>query len=136
MLTAFTLTAPATPSRYPRSVGAGIFIGGRTPTQVTALERAYGEDPVAMVAEELPRMEKVNANWPKLMAAWAAFTLIGLAIRFGLEADWAHGLGPALIFLSAVGFLVDGFAERRAVPYTKALKTLAQQHADARGSPG
>ncbi len=42
-----------------------------------------------------------------------ALLLVGLGLRFGLKADWAHGVGPALILIGAMGFLIDGFAERR-----------------------
>ena len=88
-----------------------------------------------MVAEELPRMRKVNANWPRLVATWATLVVVGLGLRFGLRADWAHGLGPALLLMGAVGFLVDGFAERRARPYTVALETLAAKHGVATSAP-
>ncbi len=84
-----------------------------------------------MLAEELPRMEKVNANWPIYIGMWTAMVLVGLGLRFGLEADWAHGVGPALILIGAMGFLIDGFAERRARPYTAALQALAaEQHVE------
>ena len=52
---------------------------------------------------------------------------IGLGLRFGLKADWAHGVGPAIILIGAMGFLIDGFAERRARPYTQALELLAAE---------
>jgi len=110
------------------AIGVGLTVGLRTPGQVAALVRSYREDPPAMIAEELPRMEAVNANWPRLMIAWTAFVVVGLGFRFGLRADWAHGLGPALILIGAVGFLIDGFAERRARPYTAALEQLASEH--------
>lgn len=109
-------------------VGVGLTVGLRTPGQVAALEEAYRADPAAMVAEELPRMDEVNANWPKLVATWALLVVVGLGLRFGLRADWAHGLGPALILGGALGFLIDGFAERRARPYTTALEALAAEH--------
>lgn len=105
--------------------GVGASIGARTPAQVEALDQAYAEDSAAMVAEELPRMEAVNANWPRLVGTWAAFVVVGMVLRFALKADWAHGVGPALIIVGAFGFLIDGFAERRARPYTAALEALA-----------
>ena len=37
-------------------------------------------------------------------------------------------LVPALLIVGAMGFLIDGFAERRSRPYTAALEALAQQH--------
>jgi hypothetical protein len=109
-------------------VGVGTGIALRTPSQVEALDRAFQEDSAAMVREELPRMQKVNSNWPKLIATWAALVVIGLGLRFVVRADWAHGVGPALILAGAVGFLIDGFAERRARPYTAALEAIAAQH--------
>jgi lipoprotein signal peptidase len=73
-------------------------------------------------------MKKVNDNWPIYLSTWTVLVLVGLGLRFGLKADWAHGLGPALILVGAIGFLIDGFAERRAQPYTDALETLAAEH--------
>ncbi|MEM6292820.1 MAG: hypothetical protein AAGA54_16215 [Myxococcota bacterium] len=105
-------------------IGTGIGLGLRTPGQVQALERAYAEDPAAMVAEELPRMEKVNANFSVALGACAAFAVVGAVLRLGVSADWAHGVGTALIVFAALGLLVDGFAERRSRPYTKALESL------------
>jgi hypothetical protein len=37
--------------------------------------------------------------------------------------DVTHGVGVALVFFSGVGLLVDGFAERRARPYTASLES-------------
>lgn len=110
------------------AIGTGAAIGLRTPGQVTELEIGYESDPAAMLAQEIPRMERVNANWPRLIATWAALLVIGLGLRFGLKVDWAHGVGPALILIGALGFLIDGFAERRATPYTAALEALAAEH--------
>ena len=109
-------------------IGAGATIALRTPGQVAALEAGYQNDPSAMLADELPRMRKVNDNWPVLMGIWTSLLVIGLGLRFGAKADWAHGLGPALILIGALGFLIDGFAERRARPYTQALDVLAGEH--------
>lgn len=47
--------------------------------------------------------------------------LAGLALRFAVPGDWAHGLGIALVFYAGVGLMVDGFAERRTHPYVAAL---------------
>ena len=105
----------------------GIGVGARTPAQVEQLERAYEEDPAAMLAEEVPRMEAVNANWPRILAIWATLVVVGLVIRFAFGAEWAHGVGPALILIGAIGFFVDGYAERRARPYTAALESLAAE---------
>jgi hypothetical protein len=95
---------------------------------VAELEAGFQSDPGAMVAEELPRMRKVNDNWPIYIGVWTTLVLVGLGLRFGLKADWAHGVGPAIILIGAMGFLIDGFAERRARPYTEALEALAAEH--------
>lgn len=109
------------------AVGVGAAVGLRTAGQVEAIGSGFQREPSAMVASELPRMHKVNANWPILMGMWTALVLVGLGLRFGLKADWAHGVGPALILIGAMGFLIDGFAERRARPYTAALEALAAE---------
>lgn len=110
------------------AIGTGLGVGLRTPAQVAQLSQAYQQDPAAMLAAEIPRMHKVNANWPVYIITWTVLVVIGLGLRFGLKADWAHGLGPALVLVGAVGFLIDGFAERRARPYTAALEQLAVNH--------
>lgn len=109
-------------------LGTGLGVGLRTAGQVTTLEAELASSPKAMVEKELPRMRKVNANWPVYLGVWTALVVAGLALRFGLKADWAHGVGPALLLVGAMGFLIDGFAERRARPYTKALEALAAEH--------
>jgi hypothetical protein len=109
------------------AIGTGAAVGLRTSGQVAEIESGYQSDPSAMLSSELPRMQKVNDNWPVYLGTWTVLLLIGLGLRFGLKADWAHGLGPALILIGALGFLIDGFAERRARPYTQALETLATE---------
>jgi hypothetical protein len=110
------------------AIGIGAAVGLRTTGQVAELEAGFQSDRGAMVAEELPRMQKVNDNWPLYIGMWTTLVLVGLGLRFGLQADWAHGVGPAIILIGAMGFLIDGFAERRARPYTEALEALAAQH--------
>jgi len=110
------------------AIGVGAAVGLRTAGQVGAIEAGFQRDPGAMLSDELPRMQKVNANWPIYIGMWTVLVLVGLGLRFGLKADWAHGVGPALILIGAMGFLIDGFAERRARPYTKALEALAGEH--------
>lgn len=109
------------------AIGVGAAVGLRTAGQVEAIESGFQREPGAMLADELPRMQKVNANWPIYVGMWTALLLVGLGLRFGLKADWAHGVGPALILIGAMGFLIDGFAERRARPYTEALEALAAE---------
>jgi len=110
------------------AIGVGAAVGLRTAGQVAAIESGFQDNPGAMVADELPRMQKVNDSWPVYIGLWTTLVVVGLALRFGLRADWAHGVGPAIILIGAVGFLIDGFAERRARPYTEALQILAAEH--------
>lgn len=109
-------------------VGTGLGVGLRTAGQMTTLEADFASSPKVMVEKELPRMRKVNANWPLYLSVWTALVVAGLVLRFALKADWAHAAGPALLLIGAFGFLIDGFAERRARPYTKALEALAAEH--------
>jgi len=110
------------------SGGVGLGIGLRTSAQVAALEAELATSPRTMLGKELPRMRKVNGNWPILVAVWAVFVVVGMGLRFGVKADWAQGVGPALVLAGALGLLIDGFAERRARPYTAALEAQARQH--------
>jgi hypothetical protein len=101
-------------------------VGYRTPAQVESLQSSFAASPETARVDELARMEKVNRAWPVYLVAWAAFGVIGLALRFLTRGDFSQGLGIALVFFSGVGLLVDGFAERRARPYAAALETHSQ----------
>ncbi|MEN9529600.1 MAG: hypothetical protein RI932_1473 [Pseudomonadota bacterium] len=111
------------------SVVGGV-VGFRTPAQVQTLEIGLTTQPEATKTAEIQRMEKVNDAWPKYLVIWAAFGVIGLALRFLVKHDFAHGLGIALVFFSGVALLIDGFAERRARIYMSALmaEKIEQTH--------
>lgn len=113
------------------SLGVGGGVGLRTPGQLQALTAQLEANPSAFLAEEIPRMEKVNRNWATYRAVWIAALVVGALLRFALKADWAHGAGIGLIFLGAAGLIIDGFAERRAMVYADALQTLQAQHPGA-----
>lgn len=100
----------------------GGVVGFRTPAQVEQLHESFARAPETARAEERARMGKVNRAWPVYLAAWAAFGVLGLGLRFLTRGDFSRGVGIALVFFSGVGLLVDGFAERRARPYTAALE--------------
>jgi hypothetical protein len=100
-------------------------VGYRTPAQVAALETSIAASPETAVQAEQARMEKVNRAWPVYLAVWAAFGVAGLALRFATRGDFTQGLGIALVFFAGVGLVVDGFAERRARPYTEALASAS-----------
>lgn len=100
----------------------GATVGFRTPAQVEQLSTAYAAEPEKTRTEEQARMAKVNQAWPMYLTAWATFGIVGLLLRFALKNEFGRGIGTALVFFAGVGLLIDGFAERRAHPYTKALE--------------
>jgi hypothetical protein len=114
-------------------MGTGIGVGTRTKGQVAELEQTFQKSPAAMVQKELPRMEKVNANFKLTFMVFGLLAAVGLGIHYFGGPNWGRGLGVALILISAIGLLVDGFAERRAVPYTAALGEIAGKHANQTG---
>jgi hypothetical protein len=99
----------------------------RTPAQVERLAASFAAAPEPTRVEEASRMKKVNAAWPTYVALWASFAVVGLGLRFATRHDTAHGVGTALVFFAGVGLLIDGFAERRARPYTEALTVQSAQ---------
>jgi hypothetical protein len=102
----------------------GAAVGYRTPAQVARLEQAIAQSPQAAqaaYADEIGRMDKVNAAWRYYLALWGLMGVAGLGLRFLTAADFSQGLGIALVFMAGVGLLVDGFAERRTHPYLEAL---------------
>jgi hypothetical protein len=103
----------------------GAVVGLRTPRQVEHLTALYETDTAAFVAAEVPRMEQVNANWPRYVAMYVVFLVLGAVLRFAVHKDWALSAGTALLLFAAIGLFIDGFAERRAEPYTKALQELS-----------
>lgn len=116
-------------------VATGIGVGTRTNGQVAELKASYEKAPAAMAKKELPRMQKVNQNFRTTFYAFGALALLGLILHFAIQAGWSRGLGAVLVLVGAIGLLVDGFAERRAEPYTKALVELADNNPDAKQGP-
>lgn len=109
-------------------MGTGIVVAARTSGQVAGIERAYRQDAAKMVRQELPRMRRVMVLFSRTLPAFGVLALLGLGLRFGLRSDWAVALGAILLAAGGIGMVIDGFAERRAVPYVAALEALAQEH--------
>ncbi len=105
-------------------VATGVGVGARTDRQVSELLAGYHDAPAQMVEVELPRMERVNANFRSTHVIFGVMAVLGLGFLYGVPKDWALGLGQALVLLAGIGLVVDGFASRRAVPYTEALAAL------------
>jgi TRAP-type uncharacterized transport system fused permease subunit len=112
-------------------IATGIGVGSRTDGQVAELTRGYEDARAEMVRGELPRMEKVSALFRTTYVVFGVFTVVGLLLIFALNFGWSKGLGAALILVAALGFLIDGFAGRRTVPYIQALEQVASEHGPA-----
>lgn len=108
-------------------LAVGLGVGLRTPGQIDGLVAAYEASPAAFLADEVPRMAQVNRNWPIFLGTWIVLIVVGLGLRFGLRADWAHGLGPVLVLVGGLGVVIDTLSERRAAPYTAALEQLGAE---------
>ena len=106
---------------------AGGTVGFRTPAQVERLEAALEQAPVPALAEEIRRMDKVNRNWPRYVAAYVFMAVLGLGLRLGFRSEFAHGLAAAVVLFAGVGFVIDGFAERRAMVWTETLQQAAYE---------
>jgi len=102
-------------------IGGGPFLAIRSDRQIEELSAMHARDPAALVAAEVPRMDKVNANWPRLKAAWTVGIVLALVLIHGAKREWSTGLGMALLVIFALVFTIDVFAERRAEIYTRAL---------------
>jgi len=109
-------------------ISIGASIGWRTANQVAEIANGFDSAPAEMVGTELPRMQQVDALFKQTYIAFAAATVVALVLIFAVRSDWARGLGAALVLIAGIGFLIDGFASRRTVPYSKALEQLAQEH--------
>jgi hypothetical protein len=105
--------------------GGGAFLANRSHHQITDLAAQFERAPRAFVAAEVPRMERVNANWRRAMTAWAVVIAIALVLILAVRRDWSSGLGLALLLMATTLYFVDVFAERRALVYTEALRKVA-----------
>ena len=108
-------------------IGTGAAVAARTAGQVAEIKQGFEQAPATMVQKEIPRMQKVNANFRTTYIAFGVLAAAGLAIHYLFGDGWGRGLGAVLILVGALGLLIDGFAERRAVPYTAALEQAATQ---------
>jgi len=112
-------------------MGVGATVGSRTDRQVAAIEHDFHQNPSALVEKELPRMEAVNANFRVTFYALGILVAAGLLFHYLAGPEWGRGLGSTLMLLGAIGLLIDGFAERRAEPYTAALVQMKATNRNA-----
>lgn len=102
----------------------GIVLVVKTGPQVDALVQLYSSDVTGFVAQELPRMQKVNANWVRLEAVWTVMIAGGLGCIWLAQREWLHGLALALLVVGTTGMITDVISERRARVYTAELEAL------------
>ncbi|MEB3236355.1 MAG: hypothetical protein VKO64_01860 [Candidatus Sericytochromatia bacterium] len=102
-------------------------VGFRTPAQVERLETALEQAPAPALVAEIQRMDRVNRNWSRYVAAYVFLVVLGLGLRFGLRTEFAHGVAAALLLYAGMGFVIDGFAERRAMVWTETLQQAAME---------
>jgi hypothetical protein len=111
------------------AAGGGGWLAAKTGPQLAALKAMAGPD---LLAAELPRMAKVNANWLRLEITWTVIIVGSLAMlwlgkRPGLaeRGEWTTGLSLALLIAASSAMVLDVLAERRAKVYTAALERLS-----------
>lgn len=109
-------------------LGTGLSVGLRTHSQVTQITQSYKENPANMVQTELPRMQKVNALFVTTYKIFGALVIVALILIFAVATGWSRGLGAMLVLAAGIGLMVDGFASRRALPYTHALEQINNQN--------
>lgn len=105
-------------------IGGGSGLAYRTHKQISELTTIYQSDKQAFAAQEQSRMEKVNANWPRLKLAYAIIVVISLALFFLVNKDWVTGLALALILICSILLAVDVFAQKRAIIYTEQIRLI------------
>lgn len=92
--------------------------------RLAAMPTQYAQNPAAFVQAEHTRFEGkggVNTWWMPLTLLWTAVAVVGIALSFSTSREVVRGVGIGLIFIAAMGFLIDGFAHRRAKHYTSQL---------------
>lgn len=111
------------------AAGGGGWLAAKTGPQLAALKAATAAD---LLATELPRMVKVNANWIRLEITWTVIIVGSLAMLWlgkprGLaeRGEWTTGLSLALLIAATSAMVLDVLAERRAKVYTAALERLS-----------
>lgn len=112
-------------------VGGLLLVGGaglvfKTGPQVADLVARAASDPNGMIADELARMAKVNANWPRLELAWAVIAAAAFVLVLVLRRQWSEALGLVLLLTTTTLMFTDVFGARRAVVYTAALEAQAR----------
>lgn len=107
-----------------------VVVGGavlaRTDRQVAALIADLRKDPATLTVEEVPRMERVMANFKvfKVIELVLLAAGVGLLLAFGRHSTLC-GVGAGLIAQAALLLVLDAFAEARGHAYLAALRQLS-----------
>jgi hypothetical protein len=104
----------------------GAVVGYRTPGQVLEISQSLQTKAPSALEKEEKRMAAVNKAWHIYLTLWLLFGFVGLQLRLISSSDFLQGLGIALVFCAGLGLLVDGFAQRRALPYHATLQSQPQ----------
>lgn len=104
----------------------GIVLFAKTGPQVDALVELYNRSATDFLAQELPRMQKVNANWPRLETVWTIMIAVALGSIWLSSRDWLHGLALALLVVGTTAMCTDVISERRARVYTARIEALGR----------
>lgn len=106
------------------TVSAGGFGAYDHSQQPVAMHARSASSPTGVGPAEgnhLAPRNDVNTWWLSLSVRWAALAAAGLMLVLLSGSDTAHGMGLGLIFIAAIGFLVDGFALDRSRHYSAKL---------------
>ena len=107
-------------------IGIGIGLTYQSHQRLNDLPQTYQIDKNTFIEVELPRMEKVLQNFPRLKLAWMIIIVISLILLYSIKKEWLTGLTLSLILFGAVFLIIDTFAEKRAEIYTEQIKIIQQ----------
>jgi DMSO reductase anchor subunit len=108
-------------------VGSTVYF--RTDNQVKNLTEQVKTNPNQYIAEELPRMEKVNKSFDLYKIIEIVLLVIGLVLIFVFRQSnltW-FGIGVGLVVQCVLMLGADLIAENRADVYTKQIQELASK---------
>lgn len=103
-------------------LGGGATLAMKSGPQAERLQAALAEQPEQALQTELARMARVNANWPRVKAAWTVILVLGLALIWLNRWEAPTGVAVALVAVAGLLMYTDTSAERRAQVYTAALE--------------
>jgi drug/metabolite transporter (DMT)-like permease len=107
-------------------IGMGIGLAYQSQYRLKNFPKLFQTDENAFIERELPRMEKVLQNFPRLKLAWMIIIVIGLILLYFVKKDWLTGLSLSLILFGAIFLIIDSFAEKRAEIYTEKIRIIQQ----------